>query len=61
MDIEDTTTLTTQEMWDTLENLGVSEQALQLITDINGYNTETRCDVLFWRTGYRSFEQLEDE
>ena len=61
MDIEDTTTLTTQEMWDTLENLGVSEQALQLITDINGYNTETMCDVLFWRTGYRSFEQLEDE
>ena len=61
MDIEDTTTLTTQEMWDTLENLGVSEQALQLITDINGYNEDTMCDVLFWRTGYRSFEQLEEE
>lgn len=55
-----TATLTLSEMWETLEDLGVSEQALQLITDINGYNAETMCDVLFWQTGYRSFEQLDD-
>lgn len=61
MDTTDTTTLTLAEMWETLEYLGVSEQALQLITDINGYNAETMCDVLFWQTGYRSFEQLEEE
>lgn len=61
MDTTDTTTLTIEEMWDTLLEFGVSEQALQLITDINGYNTETMCDVLFWRTGYRSFEQLEED
>lgn len=57
----DTTTLTLSEMWETLEDLGVSEQALQLITDINGYNEDTMCDVLYWHTGYRSFAQLEDE
>ena len=45
-----TATLTLSEMWETLEDLGVSEQALQLITDINGYNAETMCDVLFWQT-----------
>ena len=56
-----TATLTLSEMWETLEDLGVSEQALQLITDINGYNAETMCDVLFWQTGYHSFEQLEEE
>lgn len=56
-----TATLTLSEMWETLEDLGMSEQALQLITDINGYNAETMCDVLFWQTGYRSFDQLEEE
>ena len=61
MDTTDTTTLTLAEMWETLEYLGVSEQALQLITDVNGYNAETMRDVLFWQTGYRSFEQLEEE
>lgn len=61
MDIEDTTTLTIEEMWDTLLDLGVSEQTLQIITAINGYSEETMCDVLFAHTGYRYFEQLENE
>lgn len=57
----DTTALTLAEMWETLEDLGVSEQALQLITDINGYNETTMCAALFWKTGYRTFNQLEEE
>ena len=49
------------EAWDTLEGLGVSEQTLQLITSINGYTIDTLEDVLYAHTGYRSFDQLEDE
>ena len=61
MDIEDTTTLTTQEMWDTLLELGVSEQTLQIITDINGYDADTMRDVLYAHTGYHCFDQLDEE
>lgn len=49
------------EMWEELLTLGVSEQSLQLITSINGYSRETMLDVLQAHTGYRTFEQLEDE
>lgn len=52
--------LTIDEMWEELENLGVCEQTLQIITDINGYNEDTMLDVLYAHTGYRSFDQLED-
>lgn len=48
------------EMWDELLALGVSEQTLQIVTNINGYSTETLCDVLYAHTGYRSFDQLEE-
>ena len=46
--------------WEKLENLGVSEQTLQIVTSINGYNMDTLNDILYAHTGYRSFEQLED-
>lgn len=49
------------EMWDRLQELGVSEQTLQIITDINGYNEQTMLDVLYAVTGYRSFEQMEEQ
>jgi hypothetical protein len=49
------------EAWDTLLAQGVSEQTLQIVTSINGYTLETLEDVLYAHTGYRSFEQLEDE
>lgn len=49
------------QMWEELESIGVSEQALQLITSINGYSEETLLDVLYAYTGYRNFEQLADE
>lgn len=61
MDTTDTTTFTIEEMWDTLLEFGVSEQTLQIITDINGYNADTMRDVLYARTGYRTFDQLYDE
>lgn len=47
--------------WDTLINMGVSEETLQIITAINGYTLETLEDVLYAAYGYRSFDQLEDE
>lgn len=37
-----------------------TESELQLITDINGYNLETLEDVLYARTGYRSWDQFKD-
>lgn len=55
------TNKTKDEMWDDLMELGVSEQTLQIVTSINGYNAETLCDVLYAHTGYRSFDQLDGE
>lgn len=49
------------EMWDELINIGVSEQTLQVVTTINGYSEKTMLDILFAVTGYRTFEQMEDE
>lgn len=36
----------------------VTENEMSLVTSINGYNEETLMDMLFVRTGYRSFEQM---
>lgn len=46
--------------WDTLIQLGVSEQTLRIITSINGYSMTTLEDVLYAYSGYRTFDQLED-
>ena len=55
-------TMTLDEMWDYLTEAGIAtDEELRLITSINGYNEETLCDVLYVRTGYRSFDQLEME
>ena len=53
-----TTNLTINEMWDTLLEIGVSEQTLQVVTDINGYNEQSMKDILYVVTGYRDFDQL---
>lgn len=48
-------------MWDWLmDEIGVSEETLNVVTDINGYNMETLNDVLYAVTGYRSREQYEE-
>ena len=52
------TNLTINEMWDTLLDLGVSEQTLQVVTDINGYNEQSMKDILYSVSGYNDFDQL---
>ena len=49
-----------QRMWDWLEEMGVSEQTLQIVTDINGFNEGTMRDILYAYAGERSFD-FEDE
>ena len=44
-------------MWTTLiENCGVSEETLRIITNINGYNSRTLHDVLYAVAGERLFD-----
>ena len=52
------TNLTINEMWDTLLEIGVSEQTLQVVTDINGYNEQAMKDILYSVTGSNDFDQL---
>ena len=54
----ETTNLTINEMWDSLLEIGVSEQTLQVVTDINGYNKQSMKDILYSVTGYNDFDQL---
>ena len=50
--------MTIADMWNKLLDMGVSEETLSIITDINGYSEETLCDVLYAYAGYRFFEQI---
>jgi uncharacterized membrane protein YuzA (DUF378 family) len=51
-----------REIYDYIINNGIaSEEALDLITNINGYSVDTLNDVIYAVTGYRSMEQLEGE
>ena len=45
--------------WETLLDMGVQEETLQVVTSINGYNMETLNDVLYAKFGLRSFDQLD--
>ena len=50
------------ELWDLLiENSVATEEELQLVTAINGQNITALNDVLYVRTGYRDWEQFEEE
>lgn len=51
--------MTVENAWDTLMELGVTEQTLQIVSNINGYSLETLEDVLFAHAGYRDFSQPE--
>lgn len=46
---------------DLIERGIATESELDLITDINGFNIETLNDVVYARTGYRTYEQLIEE
>ena len=46
-----------EEMWDALkDDYGVSEQTLQVVTNINGYSTDTMHDVLYAVAAERPFD-----
>lgn len=48
------------EMWDRLIEDGIAtEEELQLVTDIVGFNEQAMLDVLYSRTGFRNFDQLD--
>ena len=50
------------EVWDLLIEYGVATQEeLELITCINGYNMNTMNSVIYARTGYQNIEQIQDE
>lgn len=59
--IKASTDMSKDEMWDALMEMGVSEQTIDVVTSINGYSEETMCDILYVITGYRDFDQLEEE
>ena len=49
-------------LWDfIIDNNIATESELQLVTDINGWNEETMTDIIYARTGLRSYEQCKDE
>lgn len=51
-----------KDTWDYLVEMGIAtNEELQLITCINGYNTDTFNDVIYARTGFRNIEQLMEE
>ena len=50
------------DLWDELISRDIAtEEELQLVTDIVGYTKEAMYDVLYARTGYRNFEQMDSE
>jgi hypothetical protein len=50
--------MTKDEMWNRLLELGVSEETLQVVTDIIGYNESVMEDILYASFGYTSFDQI---
>lgn len=54
--------MSTEQAWDYLVIMGVAtEKELQLVTSINGYTKRALKDVLYARTGYRTFKQHRNE
>lgn len=49
------------EYFDLLVEYGIAtEDEIRLVININGYTGETLDDILYVRTGYRSWEQYEE-
>ena len=47
--------------WDSLVDAGYfTDEELELVTCINGYNIEALNDCIYARYGYRSLEQMEE-
>ncbi len=47
-----------EQMWEKLLEIGVSEETLRVVTDINGYSEETMEDILYAVAGERSFDNV---
>ena len=54
--------ITRLELWDAIVEYGIAtEEEIELVTAINGFNDEALNDIIFVRTGYRNIEDfLED-
>ena len=53
---------TIEQIWDLLLQYNIAtENELQLVTTINGYNIDSLNDILYARTGLRNIEQLLEE
>ncbi len=49
------------ETWANLVDNGFfTQEKLELVTNINGYNVETLNDCIYARYGFRSLEQLQE-
>ena len=54
--------MTKEQIWDRLIEDGIATEAeLQLVVCLNGYSVETLNDILYARTGERSFDEEEEE
>ena len=53
--------MNTDQMWDALLEAGISEQTLQIVTNINGYSEETMTDILYAAFGERQFDFEDDD
>ncbi len=43
-----------------IENVGVSEEILQVVTDINGCSEQIICDIFYAVTDYHALNQIDD-
>ena len=49
-------------LWDFIvDNNIATEDEVRLVSDINGFNEGTMTDIIYARTGLRSYEQCKDE
>ena len=49
-------------LWDFIvDNNIATDNEVILVSDINGWNEETMTDIIYARTGLRSYEQCKDE
>lgn len=54
--------MTFEEMYNFLHDVvGVSDEALDLAFSLNGCNEDTACNILFYFTGWKSFEGYIEE
>ena len=53
--------MTKHELWTRIVEYGIAtEQEIDLVTDICGYNEKALNDIIYARTGYRDIESYEE-